>query len=100
MAQYSSDSFTENIKDRIASATEGMEDEWLNEKLETFITFMMRYLLEKMRKAQSLPDLEDQTHCSSCNSLSENTLKATSGFSSMEGNRPYFEKEVVKRFGD
>jgi hypothetical protein len=100
MAQYSSDSFTENIKDRIASAREGMEDEWLNERLETFITFMMRYMLEKMRKTQSLPDFEDQTQGCSSNSLSENTLKAPSGFSSMEGDRPYFEKEVVKRFGD
>ncbi|NTW83499.1 MAG: hypothetical protein HGB36_09055 [Chlorobiaceae bacterium] len=100
MLQDASAAFTENIKDDTASFAEEMEIDGFDEKLETFVTCMMQYMLEKIRKARLLLDCEDQAAGISCNSPSENTLKAPSGFSSMEGERPYSEKEVIKRFGD
>lgn len=92
--------FMNSMDDGISPVSEEMEDDELNEKFQIIFSFLMQYMLEKIQKAQSNLDRDNQTPGNSDNSISQKSSQDQYGSTAVKRDCPYPVKEVVKRFND
>jgi hypothetical protein len=100
MPLNTSDAIMNTMKDKMETVVEEMEDGELDEKVEAFVTSMIRYMLEKIRKVKIELDNEKHTRNISGNSCPEESLAPPNGQSATQVVCPYPVKEIVKRFRD
>lgn len=100
MHQHPVDIFVEKMRAEITPDTGAIEEDGLNEKLESFMICFIHYMLEKIRNAQNELETGERMKSNTGNIFSEKPLQAACE-TMPEKESPLFpEKKIEQRFRD
>jgi hypothetical protein len=96
----SADTLDNTMKGGFAPESQEGDDEEFEQKLESIVTYIMGYLLEKIRKAKTELESGENLPYDVQDSFYENPSKKPNNSSELKEIGRYPEKEILKRYKD